>query len=1032
MATVAETNALLAQYDALVLGALPKLSSLTDQMAAISPTDPNAASTLKSLESQYQSVKSQTEAQMKVAYAKYSAAYDSLTPAQQQQANNSTETKRHEQVAKDAAANKARHDSVYSSKTDEIQKAGPAPTVPGTGAPAENGVTPGTATSTPNTNTAANDDSGAKQSNPAGSTGGPPSAIAAAEDQIANDTPLNSVDLTEPGAPGSTATPALRTEASKTQPPGKRLKNPLGYLSSYTYQISLYMITPKAYDAFVQSGRKNIGALSSVTGGAEGGAWLIAQSGGINNAQEDRAPGFGFDYSIDNLSFSTAVSSTKAGEGDTNTSIIKFTITEPYGFSFITNLKKAQAALEKYAGTENIYLSKNPMKQFFVLGVRFYGYDERGQIVKGDEVYDGATLDPTAPGTGAIFQRFYDIVLNEVKFKIDGKAVIYNIGAASLPPTQAFGLKRGQVNTNINIEASNVEEAINQLISNLNQREQELYKNSKHPDLYNTYKVKYLGEASTVIAKAKIVSPADLDKFKWPGSGATNTAQTNDQTAANNSTPDNTKTQITISGSPKPTPIPAAINTIITRSQFLEQGLKTVYTTSLEPPKGKTKMNQVDQGTKKVLKWFNISSELSNARWNPETSDWVYDITYLIQTYETPVLDSAYANVTTKYYGCHKRYDYWYSGKNSEIISYTMELNNSYFTVTVAPTKGNETASTENPSTDGSSTGETGNATKGSPAETPTTPGISQNQSTEGKVGGAGKEAQNNFITSLYDPAAQAEAKITILGDPDFMIIDSSYSEEQLYKKFYGPDGFSINPNGGQVFIEIDFKEAVDYSSDGSSIDSPGGGAGISGEPGTLSINESILFWKYPEDISKLVKGISYQVKTVVSQFNNGSFKQTLECVINTFAQASKPASGAGREPAANNSTQPAGTTPAAGTNTATGKSPSASNATNADSGLKGEPPAKTSTTQQVIAPSTALPNPNDIVVTASASRVVPTTSGFVADDDASGIQVNKNILNSVSADAGRETNLLSNLSPRTTLLTPTINPNATPAITGP
>jgi hypothetical protein len=91
-------------------------------------------------------------------------------------------------------------------------------------------------------------------------------------------------------------------------------------------------------------------------------------------------------------------------------------------------------------------------------------------------------------------------------------------------------------------------------------------------------------------------------------------------------------------------------------------------------------------------------------------------------------------------------------------------------------------------------------------------------QPTTGKLGGAGLAAQNSYITSLFDPASQAEAKIQILGDPDFIMTDSGYSEEQLYKKFYGADGFTINPNGGQVFVEIDFKEAVDYSSDGASL----------------------------------------------------------------------------------------------------------------------------------------------------------------------------------------------------------------------
>lgn len=1042
MATVAETNALLAQYDSLATAALSKLAAIVDKMAAISPTDPNAAATLQSLEAEYQATKSSAEVQMKAVYAKYSAAYDSLTPAQQTQAANSPEAIRHKQVVSNGAANKARHESVYSSKSTAIKAATPAappppppppppapPAAPtGNVAPAANAaptISNAAPTKAPLTG-AASDDSGAKQPNPAGSNGAPPSTPPGSGTGTAQPAGSSATQPNNSSPDAQSSAPALRTEASKTQPPGKRLKNPLAYLSSYTYQLSLYMITPDAYDAFIQSGRKDINALRSVTSGADTGALLIAQSGGINNAQEDRAPGFAFDYSIDNLSFNT-ITSGKAGEGDTNTTEIKFTITEPYGFSFVSNLRKAQKSLEKLAG-EGIYLPKNPTKQFFILGIRFYGYDESGRIMKGDEVFDGATLDPNAPGNGALFQRYYDIILTDMKFKIDGKAITYNVSAASLAPAEAFGVKRGQVDTNINIEASDVESAINELMTKLNQRQKDLYKNSKNPDLYNTYSVKFLGEAETVIGKAKIVSPADLDKFKWPGSGAKKTADANDKTATKSNTPNNAKTQITISGSPTPTPIPAAINTIITQSQFLEQGLKTVYTTALEPPKDKTKPNQVDQGTKKVLKWFNVSSQLSNARWNPETSDWVYDITYIIQVYETPVIDSAYANVTTKYYGPHKRYSYWYTGQNSEVISYVQELNNAYFTVVVAPQEGAETASTENPSTDGASTGETGNGSKGTPAETPKNPGQPQPQATTGKLG-AGKEAQNSYITSLYDPASQAEAKIQIFGDPDFIMVDSSYSEDQLYKKFYGADGFTVNPNGGQVFIEIDFKEAVDYSSDGSSIASPTGGAGVSGEPGTLSINESILFWEYPEDVAKLVKGISYQVLKVTSQFSGGSFKQTLDCRINTFADAAKPGSeGGGREPAANKTNQPAGSTPAAGTNTGTGKSPSASNATNADSGFKNAPSDKPSTNKAVASVSTALPPPGEIVVTASV-RSIPTNSGFVADDDATGIQVNKNLINSAVADAGRETSMFANLNVRTTLLPPTITANTNPLL---
>ena len=865
----------------------------------------------------------------------------------------------------------------------------------------------GTGTKAPLTG-AASDDSGAKQPNPAGSTGAPPAAIAAAEDKIANDTPLNSVDTTGGnGVPTSDSSgPALRKEPSKTQPPGKRLKNPLGYMSSYTYQLSLYMITPDAYEAFIASGRRKIDALNRATSGKNGGgAFLVAQSGGINNEQEDRAPGFAFDYAIDNLSFRNSTNG-KDNQSATNTTDIKFNITEPYGFSFVNNLKKAQEALKKYSGDKAV-LPANPMKQFFILGIRFFGYDESGRIMKGNEVFEGNTLDPNASGNGALFERYYDIVLTKLKFKIDGNAVVYSIEAASTPPKATMTAKRGVVDDKVVLNVSNVKEAFTQLTDALNKRQQDLAAKTSQPKLYNKYSIEFVGDAETVIGYAKMVSPADLDKFKWPGSGAKNQSESNDKTATKSNTPNNTTRELTIDTGSM---IPAAINTIITQSQFLEQGLKTVYSTALEPPKDKKSMPEVDQDTKKVLKWYNCSSQISNAKWNPAIKDWVYDITYIIQTYETPVIDSAYKNITTKYYGPHKRYEYWYTGKNSEIVSYTQELDNLYFTVALSP---------PNESGDVTLTDKKPDAEQQAEAETTGEPSTATGKPSEitagNKIGGAATVAQDSYLTSLFDPSKQAEAKITILGDPDFIMYDSSVvvkegdtqktktvTESQVYEKFYGPDGYTVNPNGGQVFIEIDFKEAVDYSSDGVANGS------ITGEPGTLSINESILFWEYPADIAKLVKGISYMVTAVTSTFSGGSFKQTLECMINTFSQSGKKESEGGREKDKNAS---AGTAPPATGPVATGATPKNSNTTLADSGLTPD-----SAVSAALSKYDNTPLPLNSVNTSEllAEISVPTNIGPVVDDDAASF----NTLypdNPLSADAGREITVTGTFTSNTT-----------------
>lgn len=641
---------------------------------------------------------------------------------------------------------------------------------------------------------------------------------------------------------GRSGTPAAKASAPK---PGRRLKNPLGDFSSYTYQITLYMITPDAYDAFIASGRKTINVLTGQNAtGQSGGAYIIAQSAGVNNTSSKRAPGFELDYYIDDLKI---VSNTNGKETQTATNVsdMSFNIYEPYGFSFISKLKLAADSLQRQSKTRNFQGLQNPSKQFFILGLRFQGYDSNGTAV------DAAD--------GGLFQTFYDIMLTSIKFKIDGRATIYNITAASLPPATAMGIKRSRIDKGATIVASTVREAIDGngdgvegLLTKLN-KTQEDYKKNGSIEIPNVYKVRFIGNKEELgfreLESATIVSKADLDKSKWRMANIKNKEGVNDSTAVA-AKPDNTKRQIVF---PSDTPILQAISQIVAQSSYLEEALKVVYTDNLEPDPTSSSDDEIKPNTNKTIRWYNLSSEVKCLGWDNKVGDFAFEITYVIQPYDTPVVLSAYTNAAAKYYGPHKRYDYWYTGKNSEVISYEQTLNNAYFNVALAPTGDN--------------------ASQGGPTDVATTPGKRQNESRLGKTD-VGMEAQNSYLTSLFDPGSYADAKITILGDPDFLIQESPGSINDVYNQFYGTDGYRINANGGQVFIEVNFKEAQDYTN----------------STGLLSINESILFWKYPtailKDIASRGGGISYMVIRVVSNFRSGKFTQDLTCTINTFGGA--------------------------------------------------------------------------------------------------------------------------------------------------
>lgn len=685
------------------------------------------------------------------------------------------------------------------------------------------------------------------------------------------------------------------------------------------------MITPDAYDAFIASGRTDLNAITNMAPGgvtkeaaeaaAEAqatrdattsnnaptrtlggspaspssanapttqyvnGAYLIAQSGGINNSTSKRAPGFDTDFYIDDLKLTQSVNA-KDTQSATNSSGMQFTITEPYGFSFITKLRNAATELAKVSKTKNIADLQNPSKQFFILGIRFLGYDADGNIIDPTKIA-GADGDPTGNAYG-LYQRYYDLIITEMKFRIDGHTVVYNIKGANPATGSVFGTKRGIVDRGAVVQGRTVYDCLMGnggvdnsqksggggaggvsgslgLLSKLNKDQQTLLEN-KSIDIANEWDIVFLGDAEKSIPNASIVSKADLDKRKWP-MGLVKTTDGVNVATAEKSTPDDTVRQISFT---KGEPIMQCINEIIVQSSYLENALKTVYVSTLSPDQLANAPAEIQSHKSTAIKWYNISAEIKIKGWDMKQKDFAYKTTYIIQQYETPVVTAPGVNNGAPYYGPHKRYEYWFTGKNSEILSYSMDMDNTFFNVAVS---GQATTS----------------ASSGGGADVTTKIG-EPNAPKTGKLD-VGLSAQRAYITSLYDPGAYAAAKIKILGDPDFLMQPAASSINSLYNQFYGTDGFTVNPNGGQVFVEINFREPQDYDN----------------KTGVMSINKSIYFWAYPNEVQAQIDarggGVSYMVTKVNSSFSKGVFEQELECNINTFGIGAK-ALGSSTDPA--------------------------------------------------------------------------------------------------------------------------------------
>ena len=715
--------------------------------------------------------------------------------------------------------------------------------------------------------------------------------------------------LANAGTAGPTQAGKADTEEAKTaenESPNKRWKNPLGNFSSYTYQVSLYMITPDAYEAFIASGRRDLNAInniggqqavdqtngdinasnpnvyarsdgsppaeSSVNNVRKGAAYLVAQSGGINNSgANQRAPGFDLDFYIDDLVITQSISC-KETQSTTNITDITFKITEPYGFSFLTRLKKAQEELKNLCSTPGYEDISNPIKQFYILGIRFLGYDSSGNIIDPASIKDSVG---NYIGTGiGLYERYFDIVLSKMDFRLGGQTVVYNCEAKSIPGSEVFSTKRGIVWPGASVIGKTVYDALlgsngNKpgenntasesagslgLLTTLN-REQQKRLDNKEIEYANEWNISWLGDSFNTIGKATIISPSDNDKRRTPTTSATSTAQSNAVTAQAASKPNTNLKTISLG---KGIPIIQAIDEIVKQSSYLEDALNLVIRTDTD---NNTKIDGspsvTDNSNKSVeVKWYNLSAEVVIKAWDKKQNDFVYKTTFIVQPYSTPVSISAYSDKLTPYYGPHKRYEYWHTGKNTEVMKFEQTFNNAFFNVAIE------------------GAGVSTNATAGG-HDIAVIVGQPTGQSIQGRPN-YNIETQNSYISSLYDPGAWAETSMTILGDPDFLMQPAASSISTLYNKFYGTDEYTVSPNGGQVFVEINFREPTDYNND----------------RGIMNINDSVNIYPHPKYIQDKINerggGVALMLKTVVSKFTKGTFTQDLAAFPGVFADDSK------------------------------------------------------------------------------------------------------------------------------------------------
>jgi hypothetical protein len=586
-----------------------------------------------------------------------------------------------------------------------------------------------------------------------------------------------------------------------TNSPITPLPNVLDQYASYTYGVSLYLVTKEAYDTMVATGRKNLS-----------GCWLLMQSAGIPVGS--RRPYFNNDYYIEKVRLQSKILG-KATGANHNVVDIDFTISEPSGITLIPNLTKA---IQQFY--PDITTTKSFQSVVYLMVIRFYGYDQDGNIVRGAPGnLNSANMNTDA---NAFVEKFFPLQIKDIKFKVGSKLVEYDVKAIGIPYTVNVGSKRGSIpynielsgqtvndllNGSLNFSANNVETANGQLfpappsadaipgaaqasfrtglIAAFNNYQRQL--SGPGADLPYTYPDVYSVEFATPALKnAKVKKAAGLDRSKT--SNAVGSTAADQKLGAKQSVDTNSRVQAATAGMQ----IVQLLDQIVRNSSYLEDQQLVTYNDD-------TGQLLKNGASAKNVAWFKINLQATPQfdKYDPKRNDFAYNIKYIISPYRIAQLNSQYFPKPT-FTGVQKEYNYWFTGKNTSVLNYEESINNLYY-LTLSGVNYNKSF--------GANSGNAEDQIQYS----------HQTRSTESSQGADGKtnEPVANAAEQILNPADFKESVMTIVGDPAWLqqgeaFVGLPIGSSDYFSAFLN-DG-TINFDSGQVLYRVAFNSADDYN----------------------------------------------------------------------------------------------------------------------------------------------------------------------------------------------------------------------------
>lgn len=647
---------------------------------------------------------------------------------------------------------------------------------------------------------------------------------------------------TQGSSAGTDGRPAISQEFLQRIEP---TENMLAGLSNMTYTISIYLLDRREFVDLLISQDKKLPSKQ-----------LIIQTGGAPVGERNQW--FDLDFYIEDLSITSLVGTQEVGSAH-NSVLMNFTVLEPNGITFLNRLNNACI---EHTGLTSATTSE--LAQNYLMVIRFYGYDEAGNRVTADQVFRNANTTDR----NAVAEKFIPFQIANITYRIANKAVEYRV-EATIPQTQiALSTARGSIPFNLQLVAPDVQTLLNGTFTTaLNEFDDGDFADiegnaaptSKPNGLAGETVTQGLCEALNAhqrilvdqgsyeyadiyeielqdlpgLKDAKLAKPGRPDKKQAANKNTTSSAQ---QYLGNKLNYDkDTRTYSVPAGQQ----IVQLIDLVMRSSSYITSQQNVVF----DEKTGKVKSQQSKVQT---VQWYRIRTQCTPIAYDNKRRDYAYKIKYTISAYQINTPRSPYYPPAA-YRGVHKLYPYWFTGQNTEVLDFEIEVN-SNFLVTI----GNDGSVDDSPQ---------GRYPVKNSYGAP-------NASQQGGTRGSGVPAAN-LSDRLYNYVDVANNKITIVGDPDWIQQTEVLYNEKINLSPFAEDG-SVNYDASEVLYEIRFNPAQDYDL----------------QTGLMPVYENNTVKNTVGETNVAQESMVFSAYKVINNFNKGQFSQELFGTIREFEGA--------------------------------------------------------------------------------------------------------------------------------------------------